>query len=42
MTIDKNYQWEEYEVGGTCRSNEGEEELVQAIAGKARGKESTN
>jgi hypothetical protein len=36
-----NYQVEEDEVGGTCGTNEGEEERVQVIGRKTRGKEPT-
>jgi hypothetical protein len=35
----KNNQVEEDEMGGACSTNGGEEEGVQVIGGKARGKE---
>jgi hypothetical protein len=47
MVTDRIYVWncswqvEEDEMGGPCSTNGGEEELLQIIGGKARGKETT-
>jgi hypothetical protein len=41
IKYNQNDQVTECEIGGACSTNEGEEELVQFIDGKARGKGNT-